>query len=94
MAKKIKIIVESPEQNVVIPAIPLSAAAAILKVVLWGSQYVPAQSRDESVQLLLDNRDAILDLVQTSVRELKACEPFRLVEVESGPNRLLIDILG
>ena len=29
MAKKIKIIVESPEQNVVIPAIPLSAAAAI-----------------------------------------------------------------
>ena len=49
MAKKIKIIVESAEQNVVIPAIPLSAAAAILKVVLWGSQYVPAQSRDESV---------------------------------------------
>ena len=66
MAKKIKIIVESPEQNVVIPAIPLSAAAAILKVVLWGSQYVPASSRD----------------------------PFRLVEVESGPNRVLIDILG
>ena len=85
MAKKIKIIVESPEQNVVIPAIPLSAAAAILKVVLWGSQYVPASSRDESV---------IGDLVQTSVRELKACEPFRLVEVESGPNRVLIDILG
>ena len=46
------------------------------------------------MQLLLDNRDAILDLVQTSVRELKACEPFRLVEVESGPNRVLIDILG
>ena len=34
MAKKIKIVVESVEQNVTIPAIPLSAAAEILKVVL------------------------------------------------------------
>ena len=94
MAKKIKIVVESVEQNVTIPAIPLSAAAAILKVVLWGSQYVPAQSRDETVQILLDNREAILQFVQTSVKELKECEPFRLVEVESGPTRVLIDILG
>lgn len=93
MTRKIKVLVRSADHNVILPAIPLKLALPLLNTGLWGTRFVPESQMDESVRFLVENQDGLKRLLQMSVNELCQCEPFTLVEVESGMDYVRIDIV-
>lgn len=93
MANKIKILVESKDQCVNLPAIPLKVAYFAVKTRIWSMRFIPEQDRDPQLQQLAKHRDCLCAMLRTMIRDLKPMEPFRMIEVETETERVTIDLL-
>lgn len=93
MARKIKITIESKEKKLHLPAVPISAAFFFMKSGLWGSQFFSANSEDEFLVFLHQNKEKILALLQSVRETVKDCDPFTLVEIQSDQDFVLIELV-
>lgn len=92
MAKKIKVVIKSPEKNINLPRISVKTAIRFVRFGLWTSKFFTES--DEEFQIFLrNNKELMLDFLKAIEKELKDLEPFTLVKVESDQQFVLIDIV-
>lgn len=92
MAKKIKVIIETPEKNIRLPGIGVKTAIQFVKFGLWGTRFFK-DSDEEMQQFLINNKELIIDFLETLAKDLKQYDPFTLVEIQSDDSHILIKIL-
>ncbi|MDO9592106.1 MAG: hypothetical protein Q7I98_02815 [Erysipelotrichaceae bacterium] len=91
MASKIKIMIQTEENNINLPSIGFGVALTFLRFGLWTTKFV--KNMDEKNQRYLkENKDTIIKMVKEIFAELKTMEPFTLIEVKSDDAYVLIDI--
>ena len=92
MAKKIKVTIQSPDTNLKLPGIGIKTAVRFVKVGLWGTRFF--QNSDEQMQqLLINNKENIIDFLEAVAKDLRSYDPFTLLEVESKDSHIRIEIL-
>ncbi|PKM88323.1 MAG: hypothetical protein CVU85_04300 [Firmicutes bacterium HGW-Firmicutes-10] len=91
MASKIKIMIQTEENNINLPSIGFGVALTFVRFGLWTTKFV--KNMDEKNQRYLkENKDTIIKMVKEIFAELKTMEPFTLIEVKSDDAYVLIDI--
>ena len=95
MARKIKIHVVDGETKVDIPAIRISTLRHLLSFGsrIGGSAWLRKHIDDDSGSWFIDHRKEVLDLIRLLEDEVENYEPFTLIEVHSGNEHVLIDVV-
>lgn len=92
MAKKIKVLINTPDKNIKLPGVGIKTAVRFIRFGLWGTKFF--KDSDEDFQKLLkENKEAIIDFLYEVAKVLKDLEPFTLVEVKSQDAYILVNII-
>lgn len=92
MAKKIKVLINTPEKNIKLPGVGIKTAVRFVRFGLWSTKFF--QESDEDLQQLIkDNKEQIITFLYAIADNLKSLEPFTLVEVQSKDTYVLINII-
>lgn len=92
MAKKIKVLIQTPEKNIKLPGVGVKTAVRFIRFGLWGTKFF-SESDEDFKDLIRDNKDLIISFLYAIAKDLKDLEPFTLVEVKSKDSYILINII-
>jgi hypothetical protein len=92
MARKIKVLIETPEKNIKLPGVGVKTAVRFIRFGLWGTKFFK-DSDEDFQQLIKDNKEQIIDFLYAIADDLENLEPFTLVEVKSSDSYILINII-
>lgn len=92
MAKKIKVLVQTPEKNIKLPGVGIKTAVRFIRFGLWGTKFF-LNSDEDFQKLMKDNKDLIIDFLYAIAKDLKDLEPFTLVEVKTKDSYILVNII-
>ena len=91
MNRKLKITIETVDHQIKLPALSLNLAWLFIKSGLWqNSSYI--KNKPEVKELILSNKELIINTTQQLMTILNDCEPFVIVEIESKTDHILIEL--
>jgi hypothetical protein len=92
MAKRIKVIIKTPEKNINLPGVGIKTAVRFVRFGLWSTKFF-LDSDEDFQQVMKDNKDVIINFLYAIASELKNLQPFTLVAVKSNDSYIVVNII-
>lgn len=92
MARKIKVIITTPEKKINLPRFSVKTAIRFVRFGLWSSKFF-TDSDEELQAFLVNNKEIMIDFLKAVEKELRYLEPFTVLELKSESSYILVNIV-